>query len=484
MKFYIFLLLLISTIYCENLIVYTEEDNIAILTINRTHSLNALNTTVFEEIFKIISAIDTSKIAALIITGAGEKAFVAGADIYEMSTLSKRFGQELSRRGNEVFRKIETLPIPVIAAVNGYALGGGVELSLSCDIRICSTNAIFGMPEVRLGINPGFGGTQRLARLVGQGMAKQMIYSGEYISAYDALRIGLVNAVYPQGELMEQAKKMAKDIAKNGRNAIASSKKAINEGSQVDIDEGIKLEEKIFGECFELDEQVNGMKNFLERGKKGKKDKKPKENDKKEEKPKEDEKKDDEKEKEKKKLDEDLPKGDLIPTTKFKDMTFLKQITTPQMPAILTAGNKNLYNSMIIEWGSLGVAFKKPIFTVYVKPERYTYEIMEKSDIFTVTFIERKLMKRFNIYGTKSGKDINKEEEAGTHIKFLEKGGVTFDEAVEVYVCKKMAKSVIDKNTMDPYIEELYKNNIKVYKSDVPHVLYIGEILYHYVRES
>ena len=479
MKFNIILLLLISAIYCENLIVYEVEDNIAILTINRTPSLNALNTTVFEQIDKAISAIDTTKISVLIITGAGEKAFVAGADIYEMSTLSKRFGQELSRQGNDLFRKIETLPIPVIAAVNGYALGGGVELSLSCDIRICSTNAIFGMPEVKLGINPGFGGTQRLARLVGQGMAKQMIYSGTYISAYEALRIGLVNAVYPQGELMDHAKKMAKDIAKNGRNAIASSKRAINEGAQVDIDKGIKLEEQIFGDCFEVDEQINGMKNFLDKSKKGKKPKKKEGKDTKEKKSEEDKKKDEEK-----KIDDDLPKGALIPTTKFKDMVYLKQFETPSMPAILTAGNKKLYNSMVIEWGSLGVAFKKPIFTVYVKPDRYTYEVMEKSDTFTVNFIERKLMKKFAIYGTKSGKDINKEEEAGTHIKFLEKGGVTFDEAVEVYVCKIMAKSIIDEKTMDPYIKELYRNNVKVYKTEVPHVLYIGEILYHYVRES
>jgi flavin reductase (DIM6/NTAB) family NADH-FMN oxidoreductase RutF len=159
-------------------------------------------------------------------------------------------------------------------------------------------------------------------------------------------------------------------------------------------------------------------------------------------------------------------------------------MTTPTMPAILSVGNKNLYNSMTIEWGSLGVAFKKPVFTVYVKPDRYTYEVMEKSDIFTVNFIERKLLKKFAIYGTKSGKDINKEEEAGTHIKFLEKGGITFGEAVEVYVCKKMAKSVIDENTMDPYIKELYRNNVKVYKTLKPHVLYIGEIIGHYVRES
>ena len=477
MRFIIFFLSIISLISCEDVLIYEEVDNIAILTLNRTFHLNALNTTVFDQLLKVITAIDTTKISALIITGAGEKAFVAGVDIYEMSTLNKRFGKEFSRKGNEVLRKIETLPIPVIAAVNGYALGGGVELALSCDLRICSTNAIFGMPEVKLGINPGFGGTQRLSRLIRQGMAKQMIYGGNYIDAYEALRIGLVNAVYPQGELLEQAKLLAKNIAKNGRNAVAASKKAINEGMQVDIEQGIKIEEYQFGECFENEEQINGMKNFLEKGKKGKKKKTPEKEVKKEDNP--------EKEKEqKKKEEEELPKGELIPTTRFSNITYLKEMTTPTMPAILSVGNKNLYNSMTIEWGSLGVAFKKPVFTVYVKPDRYTYEVMEKSDIFTVNFIERKLLKKFAIYGTKSGKDVNKEEEAGTHIQFLEKGGITFGEAVEVYVCKKMAKSVIDEKTMDPYIKELYRNNVKVYKTEVPHVLYIGEIIGHYLRES
>ena len=477
MKFFLFFFCILSFIYSEEVLIYEEVDNIAILTLNRTFHLNALNTTVFDELLKLISAIDTTKIAALIITGAGEKSFVAGIDIYEISTLSKRFGKEFSRKGNEVFRLIETLPIPVIAAVNGYALGGGVELALSCDLRICSTNAIFGMPEVKLGINPGFGGTQRLSRLIGQGMAKQMIYGGNYIDAYEALRIGLVSSVYPQGELMEQAKLLAKTIIKNGRNAIASSKKAINEGTQVDIEKGIKIEEEIFGDCFETSEQINGMKNFLEKGKKGKKKKEP---------GKEDKKNLTEEEKEKIKKEEEalLPKGDLIPSTKFMNITYLKEMTTPTMPAILSVGNKNLYNSMTIEWGSLGVAFRKPIFTVYVKPDRYTYQVMEKSDIFTVNFIERKLLKKFAIYGTKSGKDINKEEEAGTHIKFLEKGGITFGEAVEVYVCKKMAKSIIDEKTMDPYIKELYRNNVKVFKTETPHVLYIGEIIAHYLRES
>jgi flavin reductase (DIM6/NTAB) family NADH-FMN oxidoreductase RutF len=308
-------------------------------------------------------------------------------------------------------------------------------------------------------------------------MAKQMIYGGNYIDAYEALRIGLVSSVYPQGELMEQAKLLAKTIIKNGRNAIASSKKAINEGTQVDIEKGIKIEEEIFGDCFETSEQINGMKNFLEKGKKGKKKKDT---------GKEDKKNLTEEEKEKIKKEEEalLPKGDLIPSTKFMNITYLKEMTTPTMPAILSVGNKNLYNSMTIEWGSLGVAFRKPIFTVYVKPDRYTYQVMEKSDIFTVNFIERKLLKKFAIYGTKSGKDINKEEEAGTHIKFLEKGGITFGEAVEVYVCKKMAKSIIDEKTMDPYIKELYRNNVKVFKTETPHVLYIGEIIAHYLRES
>ena len=475
MKYFLYLFFLITLISSEELLIYEEFDDIAILTLNRTHHLNALNTTVFDVMLKVISALDTTKIAALIITGAGDKAFVAGADIYEMSTLSKRFGEELSRKGNEVFRKIETLPIPVIAAVNGYALGGGVELAISCDIRICSTNAIFGMPEVKLGINPGFGGTQRLARLIGQGMAKQMIYGGNYIDALEAKRIGLVNEVYPQAELMEQAKKLAKAIAKNGRNAVASSKKAINEGMQVNIDKALKIEETIFGDCFEVDEQMSRMKNFLDKSKK--KQKKQTDKDKKQEK-----KEKDAKEKAKKE-EEYLPKGKLVPTNKYQNITYLKEMTTPAMPAILSAGNKNLYNSMAIEWGSLGVAFKKPIFTVYVKPDRYTYQVMEKSDIFTINFIDKKLFKKFAVYGTKSGKDINKEEEAGTHIKFMEKG-ITFDEAVEVFVCKKMAKSVIDENTMDPYIKELYRNNVKVYKTETPHVLYIGEIIGHYVRES
>ena len=168
---------------------------------------------------------------------------------------------------------LETLEIPVIAAINGFALGGGCEIAMSCDIRICSENAIFGQPEVGLGITPGFGGTQRLARLVGPGMAKQMIFTGQNIKAEEALRIGLVNAVYPQNELLNEARKLALSIAKNGQNAVRNSKKAINDGLQLDIEKAIKIEEKLFGDCFQSDEQVDRMKKFLEKGKNKKQDK-------------------------------------------------------------------------------------------------------------------------------------------------------------------------------------------------------------------
>lgn len=188
---------------------YEVEGAVAVLTINRPKALNALNSAVLDELNEAIDAVDLNEVRALIITGAGEKSFVAGADIGEMSSLTKEQGEAFGKKGNDVFRKIETLPIPVIAAVNGFALGGGCEISLACDIRICSENAVFGQPEVGLGITPGFGGTQRLARTIGVGMAKQLIYTARNIKAPEALRIGLVNAVYPIEELMGAAKKMA-----------------------------------------------------------------------------------------------------------------------------------------------------------------------------------------------------------------------------------------------------------------------------------
>lgn len=246
---------------------YEVDGAVAVLTINRPKALNALNSSVLDEIEQTIDAVDMNTVRALIITGAGEKSFVAGADIGEMSTLTKAEGEAFGKKGNDIFRKIETLPVPVIAAVNGFALGGGCELSMACDIRICSENAVFGQPEVGLGITPGFGGTQRLARTVGVGMAKQLIYTARNIKAPEALRIGLVNAVYPLEELMPAAKKMAAAIAANAPIAVRNCKKAINDGLQADIDEAIAIEEKLFGDCFETEDQKYGMAFFLDRNK-------------------------------------------------------------------------------------------------------------------------------------------------------------------------------------------------------------------------
>ncbi|MEY8336706.1 short-chain-enoyl-CoA hydratase [Lachnospiraceae bacterium 62-35] len=248
-------------------VTYEVEGQVGILTINRPKALNALNSTVLEELDAALDGVDQQEIRALILTGAGDKSFVAGADIAEMSTLTKAEGEAFGKKGNDVFRKLETFPIPVIAAVNGFALGGGCEISMSCDIRICSDNAVFGQPEVGLGITPGFGGTQRLARIVGVGMAKQMIYTARNIKADEALRIGLVNAVYTQEELLPAAKKMAAGIAKNAPIAVRNCKKAINDGLQVDMDQAIVIEEKLFGDCFETHDQKEGMSAFLEKRK-------------------------------------------------------------------------------------------------------------------------------------------------------------------------------------------------------------------------
>lgn len=248
-------------------ITYEQDGFVGVVTIQRPKALNALNSQVLEEIEATFQAIDLDATRAVILTGAGEKSFVAGADIAEMSTLTKAEGEAFGKKGNDVFRMIETFPIPVIAAVNGFALGGGCEISMSCDIRICSENAVFGQPEVGLGITPGFGGTQRLARLVGPGMAKQMIYTARNIKAEEALRIGLVNAICPQEELLATAKKMAASIAANAPIAVRACKKAINEGLEVNMDDAIVIEEKLFGSCFETEDQKMGMGNFLEKDK-------------------------------------------------------------------------------------------------------------------------------------------------------------------------------------------------------------------------
>ena len=245
-----------------------KKGHIAVATINRPKALNALNSQVLEDIDQLVEQVKADdEIRALVITGSGEKAFVAGADIGEMSTLTKAEGEAFGKKGNDVFRKLETLPVPTIAAVNGFALGGGCELSMSCDIRICADTAVFGQPEAGLGITPGFGGTQRLARLVGMGMAKQLVYSALNIKADEAYRIGLVNAVYPQAELMENVLKLAGKIAKNAPIAVRNCKKAMNDGISLPIEKAVEVEEKLFGACFETHDQQEGMACFLSREK-------------------------------------------------------------------------------------------------------------------------------------------------------------------------------------------------------------------------
>ena len=243
------------------------KGQIGVLTINRPEALNALNDKVISELDKVLDSIDTNAVRCLIVTGAGQKAFVAGADIAQMSGLTKAEGAAFGKLGNDVFRKLETLPIPTIAAVNGFALGGGCELSMSCDIRLASETAVFGQPEVGLGITPGFGGTQRLARLIGMGKAKELIYTARNIKAPEALACGLVQAVYPAEELMAEAEKMASRIAGNAPIAVRACKKAINDGLQVDMDKAIVVEEKLFGSCFETKDQQNAMAAFVEKRK-------------------------------------------------------------------------------------------------------------------------------------------------------------------------------------------------------------------------
>ena len=246
---------------------YNVEGHIGIITIDRPKALNALNTQVLNELDETLNEIDINQIRCVIVTGGGEKAFVAGADIAAMSKMTKNEGQRFGKFGNDVFRKLEMLPVPTIAAVNGYALGGGSELAMSCDIRYCSDNAVFGMPEVSLGITPGFGGTQRLVRIIGTGMAKEMVFSAKNIKADKALEIGLVNGVTTQEELMPTVMKLAQKIASNAPIAVRNAKRAISDGFLADLDHAIMIEERCFGDCFETEDQVEAMTAFLEKRK-------------------------------------------------------------------------------------------------------------------------------------------------------------------------------------------------------------------------
>ena len=249
----------------ENVLI-AKEGHVATIIINRPKALNALSTAVLTDLNAALDEVAADQdVYALIITGAGEKSFVAGADIAEMKDKSVEEAAEYGKFGNAVFRKIETFRCPVIAAVNGFALGGGCELAMSCDIRVASENAVFGQPEVGLGITPGFGGTQRLARLVGAGIAKEIIYTARNIKADRAAQIGLVNKVVAAEELSATVMKMAQGIAKNAPIAVAYAKKAINNGLQTDIDSGIAIEVEEFSNCFATEDQTYGMTCFLEK---------------------------------------------------------------------------------------------------------------------------------------------------------------------------------------------------------------------------
>ena len=246
---------------------YEVKNSIAYVTVDRPEALNAISTKVLTELQSAFEQItDDSQIKAVILTGAG-KAFVAGADIEQMSKLTGVEGHEMIRYGSKVMNYIESVDKPVIAAVNGFALGGGCELAMACDIRIASEKAQFGQPEVNLGIIPGFGGTQRLPRLVGKGMAKYMILTGEYIKADEALRLGLVEKVVPHDELIPTCEKLAETIMSKAPIATATAKHVINSGIMLDVPTGVALESEAFTVPFCSEDRVEGMKAFLEKRK-------------------------------------------------------------------------------------------------------------------------------------------------------------------------------------------------------------------------
>ncbi|MEX2460986.1 MAG: enoyl-CoA hydratase-related protein [Paenibacillaceae bacterium] len=241
------------------------EDSLAVITLNHP-PVNALNTEVLEELNSILDGLSQkTEIRVAVITGAGEKVFVAGADIKQFPDLDEASGKALSLHGQGIFNKISQLNIPVICAVNGFALGGGCELALACDIRVAAMNAKFGLPEVGLGIIPGYGGTQRLARLVGAGKAKELIFSGEAISAEEAYRLGLVEKLVPVGEALQTAKDLARTISSKGPIAVQNAKKAIDLGLGMSLPEGMQLEASLFGGLCATEDKNEGVKAFFEK---------------------------------------------------------------------------------------------------------------------------------------------------------------------------------------------------------------------------
>ncbi len=241
-------------------------DGVAVVTINRPKALNALNKDVLEELATAFSELESNEnVACVILTGSGSKAFVAGADIAEMQALDAVSAEHFAKLGHALLNTIEKFPKPVIAAVNGFALGGGCELAMACDIRIAAENARFGQPEVNLGVIPGFGGTLRLARLVGKGRAKELIFTGDMIDAQEAYRIGLANKVATAEELLTKARSMATKIASKGPVAVRFAKESVDNGLEMDLDRAGRFEAGLFGLCFATADQKEGMQAFLEK---------------------------------------------------------------------------------------------------------------------------------------------------------------------------------------------------------------------------
>lgn len=248
-------------------ILFNVENQIATLTINNPKSLNALNQATLEEIEDAVSSIQSGSIMAsfLIITGAGDKAFVAGADIKEMADKTAMEAREFSKLGNRVFMLIDQLTIPTLAAIKGYALGGGLELAMACDLRFASTNAVAGLPEVNLGVIPGFGGTQRLTRLIGLSKAIELMISAENVKADEGHRLGLFNRIYSQEELLGQAQKFAEKVVSKGPIAVKFAKQAAKNGSEMPLKQAVELESELFGLIFSTEDQTEGMSAFVEK---------------------------------------------------------------------------------------------------------------------------------------------------------------------------------------------------------------------------
>jgi len=247
-------------------IIYERKQEIAVITFNRPKALNALNDALLQELSAVLDEIAADEsIRVLVLTGSGEKAFVAGADITQLATFNSLQAKQFSRTGHDIISKLQRLPMAVIAAVNGFALGGGTEIAIACDFIYAAETAKFGQPEINLGIIPGFGGTQRLPRLIGMNMAKELVFTGKMISASEAARMGLVNKVVPADQLMDEVMKTAAEIAKKGKVSLRAAKEAINSGMNVDLASAIGIEIDAFALCMASPDAKEGTTAFLEK---------------------------------------------------------------------------------------------------------------------------------------------------------------------------------------------------------------------------